>query len=105
MHYGYNASPEEPEAEEMLQTDMATNPDQEDREANGPDWARLNKQFKRKSGLWAASDPEARLALLTMTVLAVQRVMQGFLEMSGQEWDIRQRQCRAEGRPRRTPLS
>ena len=61
------------------------------------DWVTLNKQFKRKAGLWGASDPAPRLTLLAMSITAMEQVMHPFLAMSGDEWEGKQRQLAMAG--------
>ena len=63
----------------------------------GPDWVKLNKQFKTKSGAWAVSHPRARLVLMGMSTRVADRVMQPLLDMSGTAWELRQRQKTAKG--------
>ena len=61
------------------------------------DWVTLNKQFKRKAGLWAASRPAPRLTFLAMSITAMERLMHAMLFMSGDEWEVKQRQLAMAG--------
>ena len=62
-----------------------------------PDWVTLNKKFKLKAALWAGSKPCPRLVLLTTTITAVQHLMVPFLTMSGEGWEVNQRQRLMKG--------
>ena len=66
-------------------------------EADGSQWVALNKQFRKKSALWANSMPGPRLVMLAMTVQIADSVMRPFLDMCGAEWDARQRCQAAQG--------
>ncbi|CAE7262689.1 unnamed protein product [Symbiodinium microadriaticum] len=73
---------------------------QEDEAGANPaeiDWVTLNKQFKQKAGLWAGSRPVARLTFLAMSITAMERVMHAYLAMSGDEWEVKQRQLAMAG--------
>ena len=67
-------------------------------EADSAEWVKMNKKFRTKSGLWAASQPGPRLLLLSMTIQSAEKVMHRFLDMSGYAWDVRQRLKAMRGR-------
>ncbi|CAE7193763.1 unnamed protein product, partial [Symbiodinium sp. CCMP2456] len=84
---------DEPEAENGQGDEGAVNPAE-------VDWVTLNKQFKQKAALWGASHPAARLTFLAMSITAMAQVMHPFLAMSGDEWELKQRQLAMAGTAR-----
>ena len=76
--------------EEVREDDGGANPEE-------VDWVAMNKQFKRKAGLWAGSRPAPRLTFLAMSITAMERIMHAYLGMSGDEWEVKQRQVAMAG--------
>ena len=65
--------------------------------ADQPDWVKMNKKFRQKSGLWCGSLPGPRMVMLAMTVRAAEKGMALLLDMAGDEWHLRQRWRAAQG--------
>ena len=67
---------------------------------DGPDWAALNRSFRKKSGEWSRSTPGPRLILFKNVMMATSRMVNRALFLSGSSYDRLQDLNAAEGKER-----
>ena len=65
--------------------------------ADGDEWARRNKQYKHKCGMWSQTRPGARLAVVANVLNCTTRLLFAFLHISSDEWERQQVRKEASG--------